>query len=218
MSRHWQPEGEIVRLMPVRRPKARGGAAVLLLGAVFAGLAGGFGWQWWNAPSPSSGRSSAIEWNAVQAVPTRAPDAEDIAWEKRAEEQDSPSTSSGRAQQDDAVNVLRGDAASGAITGKIYVIDGDTFGIGSEHIRILGMDAPETHPPRCAQEAQLGNAATEKLKELLSSGTVTLSGSGHDLYGRELKQVSVDGVDVAQTMIAAGLASSYSGGKKQGWC
>jgi endonuclease YncB( thermonuclease family) len=80
------------------------------------------------------------------------------------------------------------------------------------------MDAPEIHPPRCVQEAQLGLAATQKLKELLSSGTVTISGSGRDKYGRELRQVSVNGVDVAQSMIAAGLASSYEGKKRQSWC
>ena len=108
--------------------------------------------------------------------------------------------------------------ASGARNDRLYVIDGDTFGIGSERIRILGLDAPETHPSRCTQEAQLGNAATAKLTALLESGTVTMSGSGHDRYGRELRRVFVNGADVAQTMIAAGLARSYDGGKKQGWC
>jgi endonuclease YncB( thermonuclease family) len=68
------------------------------------------------------------------------------------------------------------------------------------------------------QEAQLGNAAAAKLEALLESGTVTMSGSGHDQYGRELRQVFVNGVDVAQTMIGAALARSYGGGKKQGWC
>lgn len=36
--------------------------------------------------------------------------------------------------------------------------------------------------------------------------------------GRELRQVSVNGVDVAETMNSAGLARSYDGGKKQRWC
>lgn len=35
--------------------------------------------------------------------------------------------------------------------------------------------APETHPPRCAYEAKLGNAATEKLHALLNSGAVTMT-------------------------------------------
>ncbi|HZU51310.1 MAG TPA: thermonuclease family protein, partial [Sphingomicrobium sp.] len=84
--------------------------------------------------------------------------------------------------------------------------------------RIAGMDAPETHPPRCMREAQLGLAATAKLEQLLESGTVTMGPATRDKYGRELRQVFVNGVDVAQTMIAAGLASSYEGKKRQSWC
>ena len=42
------------------------------------------------------------------------------------------------------------------------VVDGDTFWIGGEKVRIAGIDAPETHPSRCEDEARLGNAATEQ--------------------------------------------------------
>jgi endonuclease YncB( thermonuclease family) len=70
------------------------------------------------------------------------------------------------------------------------------------------MDAPETHPSRCAQETQLGLAATRKLRQVLGSGMVTMSGSSHDQYRRELHQVFVKGVDVADSMIGAGLARS----------
>jgi hypothetical protein len=202
---------------PARGPVKRGLPAVVVLGAVFVGVACGAAWDW-RTPGPSqTAPSSAIEWNAVQAVPTRAPDAEDVAWEKRAEEANSPVIASPAEERGDAIQPGLPRTYS-ARNDKPYVIDGDTFGVGSEHIRIAGMDAPETHPPRCMQEAQLGLAATAKLKELLSSGTVTMSGSGRDQYGRELRQVSVNGVDVAQTMIGAGLARSYGGGKKQGWC
>ena len=100
----------------------------------------------------------------------------------------------------------------------IYVIDGDTFSYGGQRFRIAGIDAPEIHPPRCMEEARLGLAATEKLKQLLGSGTVTISGSGHDQYGRELREVRVNGQDVGEAMISAGLARSYKGEKRQGWC
>jgi endonuclease YncB( thermonuclease family) len=68
------------------------------------------------------------------------------------------------------------------------------------------------------EEARLGLAATQKLKELLGSGTVTISGSGHDQYGRELREVRVNGRDVGETMISARLARSYDGKKRQEWC
>ena len=140
------------------------------------------------------------------------------AWERRAEAPLPPPVIASPAEQQSEAIQPGLPRTFSARNDKLYVIDGDTFGIGSEHIRIAGMDAPETHPPRCMQEAQLGLAATAKLKELLGSGTVTMSGSGRDQYGRELRQVFVNGVDVAQTMIGAGLARSYDGGKKQGWC
>jgi micrococcal nuclease len=239
MSRHWRPEGEIIR-GPWGRPEAympransvgsRGRMALLVLTMLVAGVAGGLGWQWWNSRAAGSGPpAAAIEWNAVQAVPTRAPDAEDVEWEKRATEA-SPVIASPAEEQGEAIQeiptVVREQGvsrtglprASGARNDRLTIIDGDTFAIGPERIRIAGMDAPETHPSRCAEEARLGNEATEKLSALLASGTVTMSGSGHDRYGRELKQVFVNGVDVAGVMIATGLARSYDGGKKQGWC
>jgi len=55
-----------------------------VLVAIALGLAGGAAWQRWNAPVVESGPSGPIEWNEVQAVPTRVPDAQDLAWEKRA--------------------------------------------------------------------------------------------------------------------------------------
>src|SRR5438046_8686908 len=105
MSRHWRPDDHVV---PFRR-KRDGGALVGVVVAVMLGLAGGAAWLRWSTPQVDGGPSGPIEWNEVQAVPTRAPDAADVAWEKRA----------GAA-----------DAASGGITVSgqhIFVIDGDTF-------------------------------------------------------------------------------------------
>ena len=209
---------------------------MVVLGALTAGLAIGAGWTWWSEGSSSSGPSSAIEWNAVQPVPKRAPDAEDAEWQKRAaetsplvgEEGGGPAASAAegtpgpppmaRASTVSETVRARHPHEGEGLTDPIYVIDGDTFGIGARHIRIAGIDAPETHPPRCLEEARLGLAATAKLKELLASGTVTMSGSGQDQYGRELRSVQVGGQDVGEAMIAAGLARSYTGGKRQGWC
>jgi len=195
----------------------------MVVSAVVIGLAAG-GFLSWTARNADPGPSAEIEWNAVQAVPTRAPDAEDVDWEKRARLEPSPSWGGlGGGEQEkpsaaDAAGPPPTSATRGQASGRIYVIDGDTFSYGGQRIRIAGMDAPETHPPRCAQEAQLGLAATEKLRSLLSSGSVTISGAGRERYGRELRTVQVNGVDVAQVMISAGLASSYSGGTRQNWC
>ena len=50
------------------------------------------------------------------------------------------------------------------------VIDGDTFYYHGERIRIADIDAPEIHEPHCAYEANLGDQATLRLRELLNDG------------------------------------------------
>ena len=99
------------------------------------------------------------------------------------------------------------------------MVDGDTFWIGGEKVRIAGIDAPETHPPRCDYEARLGNAATEKLHQLLNSGAVTMTSieRDRDRYGRLLRNVQVNGEDVGEAMIAAGVAREYGNGRRP-WC
>ena len=155
-----------------------------------------------HARNAGSGTSPAIEWNAVQAVPTRAPDAQDIAWEKRAAERDPASSGSGRTVEGE----------------NIRVIDGDTFDVGGERIRIAGIDAPETHPSRCSDEARLGLAATQKLAGLLRGGTLWISGEKTDRFRRSVRTVRVNGEDIADAMIGSGLARNYDGKQRQGWC
>jgi endonuclease YncB( thermonuclease family) len=231
VGRHWRPEGEIARIIPVsergrdwtridgyadtiRRRKVWLLAAIAA--AVIGGAAAGIYFEGERKPATTS-IYSGIEWNEVQAVPTQAPDAEDAEWENRSVLLD------GAAPPRDVL-VIRGSGTTPATDlrkspGAITVIDGDTFKLGSETIRIAGIDAPETHPPRCMEEARLGLAATEALRDLLSSGTVSLSDSGadHDQYGRLLRNVAVDGRDVGQAMIASGMARPFGAGRKP-WC
>jgi hypothetical protein len=226
VSKHWRASGKIVRIRPLRRGRwtrpgeylevdaaAPARVVPVVLGAVVLGIiaAGVVGWT---GRSVHLAKSDApIEWNAVQAVPRRTPDADDIAWAKRAEEPLTPPVE--QSVQAPKAGLPR---ASGARNDGIYVIDGDTFAFGGQRIRIAGIDAPEIHPPRCMDEARLGLAASQKLRQLLGSGTVAVSGTMHDKYGREVREVRVNGQDVGEAMVSAGLARSYDGKKRQGWC
>lgn len=100
------------------------------------------------------------------------------------------------------------------------VVDGDTFWMEGIKIRIADIDTPETHPARCAREAELGAAATRRLQALLNSGEVALASAGRDSdrYGRKLRLVSVDGRGVGDTLVAEGLARPYAGSYRDGWC
>ncbi|ATY33232.1 thermonuclease family protein [Sphingomonas psychrotolerans] len=99
------------------------------------------------------------------------------------------------------------------------VVDGDTFWLGGERIRIADIDAPETHPPRCAEEARLGSAATERLQALLNHGPVTLQIADRDTdrYGRKLRIVTRDGRSLGGQLVDEGLARHWTG-RRQPWC
>ncbi|HET9811972.1 MAG TPA: thermonuclease family protein [Sphingomicrobium sp.] len=110
--------------------------------------------------------------------------------------------------------------------GHACVIDGDTFKLGTRKVRIIGIDAPETHPPRCDEEAQLGELATAKLQELLNAGPFEMVAPiyrARDRYGRDLRVIRrtlPDGSyeSIADEMRESGVARRYLGGLRGGWC
>ena len=99
------------------------------------------------------------------------------------------------------------------------VVDGDTFWMAGTKIRIADIDAPETHPSRCAVEADLGARATARLRALLNAGPVTLASADRDAdkYGRKLRIVLRDGKSLGDTLVAEGLARPW-GGQRMPWC
>jgi micrococcal nuclease len=99
------------------------------------------------------------------------------------------------------------------------VVDGDTIWMRGEKIRIADYDAPETHDYECPSEKMLGDRATQRLHQLLESGSITLDpiDRDQDQYGRKLRIVKVDGRSVGDTLVGEGLARGYQGGR-QPWC
>lgn len=99
------------------------------------------------------------------------------------------------------------------------VVDGDTFWMDGVKIRVADIDTPETHPPRCAEESDLGDRATRRFQELLNAGPVTLApiDRDEDIYGRKLRLVMRDGESLGDTLIAEGLARPWEGHRRP-WC
>lgn len=100
------------------------------------------------------------------------------------------------------------------------VVDGDTFWFNGERIRVADIDTPETHPPRCAAEAELGDRATQRLHELLNAGPFSLEAPlfrDEDKYERKLRVVTRNGESLGSQLVEEGLARQWTG-SRQPWC
>ena len=99
------------------------------------------------------------------------------------------------------------------------VVDGDTVWIDGVKIRVADIDAPETHPPRCASEAELGDRATRRLAELMNAGPFELSPSDRDedRYGRKLRIITRNGKSLGNQLVTERLARPWDGHRRP-WC
>jgi len=80
---------------------------------------------------------------------------------------------------------------------QVTTVDGDTIRIGSQRIRLRGIDTPEM------SELE-GPAAKHRLEELLRSGSIRIVPRGRDVYNRLVADVFVNEQNVAETLIAEG--------------
>lgn len=102
----------------------------------------------------------------------------------------------------------------------IRVIDGDTIVLHGQTVRLVGFDTPETWKPECDFERVLGQHATDRLVELVSSGrgVDVMMLPGRDRYNRDLGRLFIGNVDVSEILTTEGLARPYEGGQREGWC
>ena len=98
------------------------------------------------------------------------------------------------------------------------VHDGDTVRLCSgERVRIANIDAPELpDSPKCRDRRRQGWCDTrlaiesrDALRDMLRQGEPRLQRQGVDRYGRTLARLSVNGRDVGETLVSAGLARRW---------
>lgn len=99
------------------------------------------------------------------------------------------------------------------------VVDGDTFWIGGEKVRLVDINAPETQQAGCAAERALGDRAKHRLLVLLNAGPFTLEIAGRptDRYGRALRVAKRGGQSLGQQLVREGLADHWRG-RRSDWC
>lgn len=97
------------------------------------------------------------------------------------------------------------------------IVDGDTFELRGERIRLFGIDAPELGQPwwdREGREFDAGQAAREALATLVEGKRLAVKVLREDKYRRSLALVKVDGRDVARLMISQGWAFASPGSSR----
>jgi endonuclease YncB( thermonuclease family) len=110
----------------------------------------------------------------------------------------------------------------------LRVIDGDTFearvhvwpGLDiTTKIRLRGIDAPELKA-HCPAERAMAEAARDALRDMLAEGAIGISAVTPDKYGgRVVADAATRSVaSVSAALQAKGLARSYGGGHRRGWC
>jgi endonuclease YncB( thermonuclease family) len=110
----------------------------------------------------------------------------------------------------------------------LRVLDGDTFearvhvwpGLDvTTKVRLRGIDAPELKA-KCSEERAKAEAARNALAAILAQGEVGIGQVGLDKFGGRVDAVASTKTtpDVSAALLQAGLARSYDGGRRAGWC
>lgn len=110
-----------------------------------------------------------------------------------------------------------GRAVTGELSGIATASDGDSLRLDGRRIRLEGIDAPEIGQTcrRDGAEWDCGADARQRLRAMVSGGTVLCRLHGRDKYGRDLGICETDGRDIGREMVAAGYAVSYGRYQKE---
>lgn len=113
----------------------------------------------------------------------------------------------------------------------IVVVDGDTLhdNMRNTDYRVFGIDTPETMHAKCDAERVLGKAAAERVEALVGAAREVAALPGwdprgrdrwpRDGFGRRIAIIELDGVSLAETLLAEGIARPWKPGQSAiDWC
>lgn len=89
--------------------------------------------------------------------------------------------------------------------------DGDFFQLGSQRVRLFGIDAPEWGQTceRSGQSWPCGQEAAEALSKMIVGKDVRCVPTGTDQFDRLLARCTVGGLDVNRALVASGYAVAF---------
>jgi len=95
--------------------------------------------------------------------------------------------------------------------GQFHAVDGDSLNLGSERMRLYGIDAPELSQT-CEREGArwaCGREAKKALQALVRPGDTRCGGTERDRFDRMLVICHAGGIDLNAEMVRKGMAVSY---------
>lgn len=102
-------------------------------------------------------------------------------------------------------------AGAETLSGQARVIDGDTFAVAGQRVRLHGIDAPETRQTclRAGRRWACGKAATKAMRRLVGRDPVRCEVRDWDRYGRAVAACYAGGRDLQRELVRQGLALAY---------
>lgn len=97
------------------------------------------------------------------------------------------------------------------VQGTARVVDGDTLEIGTDRIRLYGIDTPE-HGQTClvdGSKTKIGHLAAHHLSQLTMGRRIICFVVDHDRYGRLVSVCEADEVELNYAMVRDGWARAY---------
>lgn len=102
--------------------------------------------------------------------------------------------------------------ATADFSGRVRVIDGDTFDVGTVRVRIHGIDAPEKDQ-RCVTEQGVkwacGKWVTDQVRQLAQGRNALCTQIAVDRYERVVARCKISGVDIGELLVHDGFAYAY---------
>ena len=104
-------------------------------------------------------------------------------------------------------------AGPAEVTGQARVVDGDTFSVGAERVRLWGVDAPEGR--QVCQDAQrqtyaCGDVARDQLVRLIDGRAVRCEIRDRDPYGRAVARCQAGSTDLGEALVRAGWVTLHN--------
>ncbi len=110
-----------------------------------------------------------------------------------------------------SLNRTGGPIPANGVSGRPNLVDGDSFRLGNEEVRLVGIDAPEGRQTcsRASATWACGEESRRTLARLIGGRPISCRAAERDQHGRLLAVCSVDGRDLNREMVASGMALAY---------